>query len=165
MNMSIICVLFFAFLVSVIPTSFAEEENEIFNWQRSSMEDSDYFIHFQAQVRDIDGSFVSMVETFSGEYLSDSRTELVYSSLPLMKVVEITNEKYEMKQLEQIEKDFGKFGMQQWLDQTSGYTAGAYNVGYFHDGMYTAVFHAYPPVIIVEDNDIVTIQWTIFKKI
>jgi hypothetical protein len=27
------------------------------------------------------------------------------------------------------------------------------------------VFHAYPPVFLVEDNDIVTIQWTIFKKI
>ena len=149
MNVSIIYMLFFAFLASVIPTSFAEEENV---WKQASV-NSDYFIHFQAQVRDIDGSFVSMVETFSGEYLSDSRTELVYSSLPLMKVVEITNEKYEMKQLEQIEKDFGKFGMQQWLDQTSGYTAGAYNVGYFQDGMYTAVFHAYPPVIIVEDNE------------
>ena len=164
MNVSIIYMLFFAFLVSIIPTSFAEEENETFLWIAAGA-NSDYFIHFQAQVRDIDGSFVSMVETFSGEYLSDSRTELVYSSLPLMKVVEITNEKYEMKQLEQIEKDFGKFGMQQWLDQTSGYTAGAYNVGYFHDGMYTAVFHAYPPVIIVEDNDIVIIQWTILKKI
>ena len=164
MNVSIICMLFFAFLVGVIPTSFAEEENDMFLWNRATW-DSDYFIHFQAQVRDIDGSFVSMVETFSGEYLSDSRTELVYSSLPLMKVVEITNEKYEMKQLEQIEKDFGKFGMQQWLGQTSGYTAGAYNVGYEHDGMYIAVFHAYPPVIIVEDNDIVTIQWTILKKI
>ncbi len=54
MNVSIIYMLFFAFLVSVIPTSFAEEENEIYNWQRSSMEDSDYFIHFQVQVRSID---------------------------------------------------------------------------------------------------------------
>ena len=155
MNMSIICVLFFAFLVSVIPTSFAEEENEIFNWQRSSMEDSDYFIHFQAQVRDIDGSFVSMVETFSGEYLSDSRTELVYSSLPLMKVVEITNEKYEMRELV---VSMGSIPSRNDI-------VSAFNVGYEIDGEHVAVFHAFPPFILAEYSDIVTVQWTIFKKI
>ena len=153
MNMSVICVLFFAFLVSVIPTSFAEEENEIFNWQRSSMEDSDYFIHFQAQVRDIDGSLVSVIETFNGEYLSDSRTELAYSELPLKQVVEISNKKYEVRQLGDLQR------------QTYGYTAGAYNVGFEIDGEYIAVFHAYPPMFLVENDDMVTIQWMIFKKI
>ena len=153
MNMSIICVLFFAFLVSVIPTSFAEEENEIFNWQRSSMEDSDYFIHFQAQVRDIDGSLVSVIETFNGEYLLDSRTELAYSELPLKQVVEISNKKYEVRQLGDLQR------------QAYGYTAGAYNLGYEYDGWYTAVFNAYPPIFLVEDDYIVTIQWTILKKI
>ena len=153
MNMSIICVLFFAFLVSVIPTSFAEEENEIYNWQRSSMEDSDYFIHFQAQVRDIDGSLVSVIETFNGEYLLDSRTELAYSELPLKQVVEISNKKYEVRQLGDLQR------------QAYGYTAGAYNVGFEIDGEYIAVFHAYPPMFLVENDDMITIQWMIFKKI
>ena len=85
MNVSIIYMLFFAFLASVIPTSFAEEENV---WKQASV-NSDYFIHFQAQVRDIDGSLVSVIETFNGEYRSDSRTELVYSQLPLKQVIEI----------------------------------------------------------------------------
>ena len=164
MNVSIICMLFFAFLVSVIPTSFAEEENDMFQWNRSTW-DSDYFIHFQAQVRDIDGSLVSVIETFNGEYRSDSMTELVYSQLSLKQVVEISSQKYEMKQLGQIEKDFSKKMPGDWQQQGYGYTAGAYNIGYEHDGRYTSVFHAYPPVFLVEDNDIVTIQWTIFKKI
>ena len=161
MNVSIICMLFFAFLVSVIPTSFAEEEN-VWIWASAN---SDYFIHFQAQVRDIDGSLVSVIETFNGEYRSDSMTELVYSQLPLKQLVEISSQKYEMKQLGQIEKDFSKKMLGDWQQQEYGYTAGAYNIGYEHDGRYTSVFHAYPPVFLVEDNDIVTIQWTIFKKI
>ena len=164
MNVNIIYMLFFAFLVSVIPTSFAEEENDMFQWNRSTW-DSDYFIHFQAQVRDIDGSLVTVIETFNGEYRSDSMTELVYSQLDITQVVEISSQKYEMKQLGQIEKDFSKKMPGDWQQQGYGYTAGAYNIGYEHDGRYTSVFHAYPPVFLVEDSDIVTIQWTIFKKI
>ena len=30
-----------------------------------------------------------------------------------------------------------------WQQQEFGYTAGAYNIGYEYDGLYT-VFHAYP---------------------
>jgi len=156
--------LFFAFLVSVIPTSFAEEEKEIFLWKAASA-NSDYIIHFQAQVRDIDGSLVSVIETFNGEYLSDSKTELVYSQLPLKQITEISSQKYEIRQLGQTEKDFSKKMSGDWQQQEYGYTAGAYNIGYEHDGWYTSVFHAFPPVFLVEDGDIVTIQWTIFKKI
>ena len=152
MNVSITYMLFFAFLVSIIPTSFAEEENETFLWIAAGA-NSDYFIHFQAQVRDADGSLVSVVETFNGEYLLDSRTELAYSELPLKQVVEISNKKYEVRQLGDLQR------------QAYGYTAGAYNLGYEYDGWYTAVFNAYPPIFLVEDDYIVTIQWTILKKI
>ena len=155
MNVSIICMLFFAFLVSVIPTSFAEEEN-VWIWASAN---SDYFIHFQAQVRDIDGSLVSVIETFNGEYLSDSRTELAYSELPLKQVVEISNKKYEVRQLD------GTFGSGTFDKDTNGYTTGAYNVGFEIDGQYIAVFHAYPPLFLVENDDMITIQWMIFKKI
>ena len=41
----------------------------------------------------------------------------------------------------------------------------AFNVGYEIDGEYVAVFHAFPPFFLVEYSDIVTVQWTIFKKI
>ena len=41
----------------------------------------------------------------------------------------------------------------------------AFNVGYKIDGEYVAVFHAFPPFILAEYSDIVTVQWTIFKKI
>ena len=160
MNVSIIYMLFFTFLASVIPTSFAEEENV---WKQASV-NSDYFIHFQAQVRDIDGSLVSVVETFNAEYRSDSRTELVYSQLPLKQVIEISNQKYEMKQLEQIDKAFSNLPSD-WTQAEMTYTVGVYNVGYEYDGWYTAVFHAYPPIFVVEDDYIVTIQWTILKKI
>ena len=158
MKLSIICMLFFAFLVGVIPTSFAEEENDTFLWNRATW-DSDYFIHFQAQVRDIDGSLVSVIETFNGQYLSDSRTELAYSELPLKQVVEISNKKYEVRQLD------GTFGSGTFDKDTNGYTTGAYNVGFEIDGQYIAVFHAYPPLFLVENDDMITIQWMIFKKI
>ena len=151
MNVSIIYMLFFAFLVSVIPTSFAEEEN-VWIWASAN---SDYFIHFQAQVRDIDGSLVSVIETFHAEYLSDSRTELVFSQLPLKQVEEISNQKYEVKQLEHIQK----------VTLTHLLHLGAYNIGYEHDGLRIPVFNAYPPMFLVEDNYIVNIQWTILKKI
>ena len=150
--------LFFAFLVGVIPTSFAAEENDMFLWNRATW-DSDYFIHFQAQVRDIDGSLVSVIETFNGEYLSDSRTELAYSELPLKQVVEISNKKYEVRQLG------STFGSGTFGKDTNGYTTGAYNVGFEIDGQYIAVFHAYPPMFLVENDDMITIQWMIFKKI
>ena len=154
MNVNIIYMLFFAFLVSVIPTSFAEEENDMFLWNRATL-DSDYFVHFQAQVRDIDGSLVSVIETFHAEYLSDSRTELVFSQLPLKQVEEISNQKYEVKQLEHIQK----------VTLTHLLHLGAYNIGYEHDGLRIPVFNAYPPMFLVEDNYIVNIQWTILKKI
>ena len=149
MNVNIIYLLFFAFLVSVIPTSFAEEEN-VWIWASAN---SDYFIHFQAQVRDIDGSLVSVIETFNGQYISDSRTELVYSELPLKQVVEISNKKYEVKQLVELH-----------TVQSSG-QVGAYNIGFEIDGQYIAVFYAHPPMFLVENNDMITIQWMIFKKI
>ena len=41
----------------------------------------------------------------------------------------------------------------------------AFNVGYEIDGEYIAVFHAFPPFILVENSDTVTVQWTILKKI
>ena len=41
----------------------------------------------------------------------------------------------------------------------------AFNVGYEIDGEYVAVFHAFPPFILAENSDVVTVQWTIFKKI
>ena len=158
MNVSIICILFFAFLVGIIPTSFAEEEHDMFLWNKATW-DSDYFIHFQVQVRDTDGSLVSVIETFNGQYRSDSRTELAYSELLLKQVVEISNKKYEVRQLD------GTFGSGTFDKDTNGYTTGAYNVGFEIDGQYIAVFHAYPPMFLVENDDMITIQWMIFKKI
>ena len=155
MNVSIICMLFFAFLIGVIPTSFAEEENDMFVWTRATL-DSDYFVHFQAQVRDIDGSLVSVIETFHGEYLSDSRTDLAYSQLPLVDAsAEILNKKYEMRELV----------IQMGSIPAPENIVSAFNVGYEIDGEHVAVFHAFPPFILAENSDVITVQWTIFKRI
>jgi len=147
--------LFFAFLVGITPISFAEEDSKKISWEKATL-DSKYFIHFQAQTRNADGSLVSVIETFHSEYLSDSRTDLAYSQLPLVDAsAEILNKKYEMRQLVHIEKAYLKPN-----DMLS-----TFNVGYEIDGEYIAVFHAYPPFFLVGNSDIVTIQWTIFKKI
>ena len=115
--------LFFAFLVCIIPISFAEEDSKKIQWEKATL-DSKYFIHFQAQTRNANGSLVSVIETFHTEYLSDSRTELVYSQLPLKQVEEISNQTYEVKQLEHIQK----------VTVTHLLHLGAYNLGYEKDG-------------------------------
>ena len=147
--------LFFVFLVGIIPISFAEEDSKKISWEKATL-DSKYFIHFQAQTRNADGSLVSVIETFHGEYLSDSRTDLAYSQLPLVDTsTEILNKKYEMKQLV----------ISMGSVPSPNNIVSAFNVGYEIDGEYVAVFHAFPPFFLVEYSDIVTVQWTIFKKV
>ena len=147
--------LFFAFLVGIIPISFAEEDSKKISWEKATLE-SKYFIHFQAQTRNADGSLVSVAETIHGEYLSDSRTDLAYSQLPLVDAsAEILNKKYEMRELV----------IQMESIPAPENIVSAFNVGYEIDGEYVAVFHAFPPFILAENSDVVTVQWTIFKKI
>ena len=147
--------LFFAFLVGITPISFAEEDSKKISWEKATLE-SKYFIHFQAQTRNADGSLVSVIETFHGEYLSDSRTDLAYSQLPLVDAsAEILNKKYEMRELV----------IQMESIPAPENIVSAFNIGYEIDGEYVAIFHAFPPFFLVEYSDIVTVQWTIFKKI
>ena len=146
--------LFFAFLVGITPISFAEEDSKKISWEKATLE-SKYFIHFQAQTRNADGSLVSVIETIHGEYLSDSRTDLAYSQLPLVDIsTKILNKKYEMRQL-----------VISGSIPSPNNIVSAFNVGYKIDGEYVAVFHAFPPFFLVEYSDIVTVQWTIFKKV
>ena len=147
--------LFFAFLVGIIPISFAEEDSKKISWEKATLE-SKYFVHFQAQTRNADGSLVSVIETVHGEYLLDNRTDLAYSQLPLVDAsAEILNKKYEMRELV----------IQMGSIPAPENILSAFNVGYEIDGEYVAVFHAFPPFILAENSDVVTVQWTIFKKI
>ena len=147
--------LFFVFLVGIIPISFAEEDSKKISWEKATLE-SKYFIHFQAQTRNADGSLVSVTETLLTEYLSDSRTDLAYSQLPLVDAsAEILNKKYEMR----------KIVISMESIPSPNNIVSAFNVGYKIDGEYVAVFHAFPPFFLVEYSDIVTVQWTIFKKV
>ena len=147
--------LFFAFLVGIIPISFAEEDSKKISWEKATLE-SKYFVHFQAQTRNADGSLVSVIETFHGEYLTDSRTALAYSQMPLVDAsAEILNKKYEMRELVIA---MGSIPAPENI-------VSAFNVGYDIDGAYVAVFHAFPPFFLAEYSDIVTVPWTIFKKV
>ena len=147
--------LFFVFLVGITPFSFAEEDSKKISWEKATLE-SKYFIHFQAQTRNADGLLVSVIETFHGEYLSDSRTDLAYSQLPLVDAsAEILNKKYEMREMV----------ISMGSIPSPNNIVSAFNVGYKIDGEYVAVFHAFPPFFLVEYSDIVTVQWTIFKKV
>ena len=146
--------LFFAFLVGITPISFAEEDSKKISWEKATLE-SKYFIHFQAQTRNADGSLVSVTETVITEYLSDSRTDLAYSQLPLVDTsTKILNKKYEMKQLV----------ISMGSIPAPNNILSAFNVSY-ENGEHTPIFYAFPPFILAENSDIVTIQWTILKKI
>ena len=154
-NVRIVSTLFFAFLVCIIPISFAEEDSKKISWEKATLE-SKYFIHFQAQTRNADGSLVSVIETFHGEYLTDSRTDLAYSQMPLVDAsAEILNKKYEMRELVIA---MGSIPAPENI-------VSAFNVGYEIDGEHVAVFHAFPPFILAENSDVITVQWTIFKRI
>jgi len=147
--------LFFAFLVGITPISFAEEDSKNISWEKATLE-SKYFVHFQAQTRNADGSLVSVIETVHGEYLLDNRTDLAYSQLPLVDAsAEILNKKYEMRELV----------IQMGSIPSPNNIVSTFNVGYEIDGEYVAVFHAFPPFFLAEYSDIVTVQWTIFKKV
>ena len=147
--------LFFVFLVGITPISFAEEDSKKISWEKATLE-SKYFVYFQAQTRNADGSLVSVTETFHGEYLSDSRTDLGYSQLPLVDAAaEILNKKYEMREFVRSMESI----------PAPENIVSAFNVGYEIDGEYVAVFHAFPPFILAENTDVVTVQWTIFKKV
>jgi len=147
--------LFFTFLVGITPISFAEEDSKKISLEKATLE-SKYLIHFQAQTRNADGSLVSVTETFNGEYLSDSMTDLAYSQLPLVDAsTEILDKKYEMRKL--------VISMESIPSPNN--IVSAFNVGYRIDGEYVAVFHAFPPFFLAENTDVVTVQWTIFKKI
>jgi hypothetical protein len=146
--------LFFAFLVGITPISFAEEDSKKISWEKATLE-SKYFIHFQAQTRNADGSLVSVTETTVTEYLSDSRTDLAYSQLPLVDAsTKILNQKYEMRQLV----------IPMGSIPAPNNILSAFSISY-ENGEYAAIFHAFPPFILAENSDIVTVQWTIFKKI
>ena len=154
-DVRIVSMLFFVFLVGIIPISFAEEDSKKISWEKATLE-SKYFIHFQAQTRNADGSLVSVIETLHGEYLSDSRTDLAFSQLPLVDAsAEILNKKYEMRELV----------IQMESIPSPNNIVSAFNGGYKIDGEYVAVFHAFAPFILAENSDVVTVQWTIFKKI
>ena len=145
--------LFFAFLVGITPISFAEEDSKKISWEKATLE-SKYFIHFQAQTRNADGSLVSVIETLHGEYLSDSRTDLAFSQLPLVDAsAEILNKKYEMRELV----------IQMGSIPSPNNILSAFTINY--ENGETAIFYAFPPFILAENSDIVTVQWTIFKKI
>jgi len=147
--------LFFVFLVGIIPISFAEEDSKKISWEKTTLE-SKYFVHFQAQTRNADGSLVNVIETIHGEYLSDSRTDLAYSQLPLVDAsAEILNKKYEMRELV----------IQMESIPAPENIVSAFNISYEIDGEYVAIFHAFPPFILAENSDVVTVQWTILKKI
>ena len=147
--------LFFAFLVGITPISFAEEDSKKISWEKATLE-SKYFVHFQAQTRNADGSLVSVIETIHGEYLSDSRTDSAYSQLPLVDAsAEILNKKYEMRELV----------IQMGSIPSPNNIVSAFNIGYEIDGEWVAVFHAFPSFFLAEYSDVVTVQWTIFKKI
>ena len=146
--------LFFAFLVGITPISFAEEDSKKISWEQATLE-SKYFIHFQAQTRNADGLLVSVTETVITKYLSDSRTDLAYSQLPLVDTsTKILNKKYEMRQLV----------ISMGSIPAPNNILSAFNVSY-ENGEYTPIFYAFPPFILAENSDIVTIQWTILKKI
>ena len=152
--------LFFAFLVGITPISFAEEDSKKISWEKATLE-SKYFVHFQAQARNADGSLVNVVETLHSQYLSDSRTDLAFSQLPLVDAsAEILDKKYEMRQLV-IPMGSIPSGSQGYRNNIVSF----FHVGYEIDGEYVPVFHAFPPNFLVEYSDIVTVQWTIFKKV
>jgi hypothetical protein len=115
--------------------------------------DSVYEIKFRITVRDSSGSLISVSESTNTRYLPYEITDEVFAKVfDMIDTVMIDGTLHEkVKKFENgitIDDRTGMFSITTTLD------------GYIID-----IFQAFTPMIIIEKDDVATIEWTILKKI
>ena len=126
----------------------------------SSTKDSEYLIHLQAIVRNAQGQLISVTETSDGKYLAHEITDTIFDKMPDKKeIVIIDNMKYQKIRHMQIYDD--------WTLE-----------GNLYDDVHTAWFIKFSVVqdewhmafaiatsnLSLEEDDVVTVHWTILRE-
>jgi tetratricopeptide (TPR) repeat protein len=118
-----------------------------------SAHDSIYDIKFRITIKDSSGYLVSVSESTNTRYLPYKITEEVFESgFDSKEVVTIDGKSY------------------QKVNKIDGVTtlsdrSGMFSVTIERDGSVIDIFQAFTPMIIIEDDDNVTIEWRILKEI
>jgi len=144
------------------------EEKKLLNFSKdskwvsfSSTKDSKYLIHLQAIVRNAQGQLISVTETSDGKYLGHEVTDTVFDKISDEKeIVIIDNMKYQKIHLSQMHyvQDWTLEGILHDDVHTAWYVK--FNFG--QDEWYNA-FATATSNLSVEEDDVVTIHWTILR--
>ena len=130
----------------------------------SSTKDSKYLIHLQAIVRNAQGQLISMAETMDGKYLAHEITDIVFDSMSNEKeIIIIDNIKYQKVHLTQI-KNVQEMTLEGILHddiQTKWYIE--YCVKTNEQCDWRIAFAAATSHLSLEEDDVVTIHWTILR--
>ena len=115
--------------------------------------DSVYEIKFRITVRDSSGSLISVSESTNTRYLPYEITDEVFAKgFDMIDTVMIDGTLYEKVK---------KFENGMTIDDRTG----MFSITTTLDGYLIDIFQAFTPMIIIEKDDVATIEWTILKKI
>ena len=115
--------------------------------------DSVYEIKFRITVRDLSGSLISVSESTNTRYLPYEITDEIFAKgFDSKDTVMIDGTLYERVK---------KFEGAASVDDRSG----MFSITTTLDGWMIDVFQAFTPMIIIEKDDVATIEWTILKEI
>ena len=129
----------------------------------SSTKDSKYLIHLQAIVRNAQGQLISVTETSDGKYLVHELTDTVFDKLADKKeIVIIDNMKYQKIHVTQINdvQDWTLEGIRYDDIHTAWYIM--FSLG---QDKWVYAFFASTSNLSVEEDDVVTIHWTILREL
>ena len=129
----------------------------------SSTKDSKYLIHLQAIVRNAQGQLISVTETSDGKYFVHELTDTVFDKLADKKeIVIIDNMKYQKIHVTQINdvQDWTLEGIRYDDIHTAWYIM--FSLG---QDKWVYAFFASTSNLSVEEDDVVTIHWTILREL
>ena len=154
------------------------------NVNMASVKDSKYLIHLQVVVRDAQGGLVSILETFSGEYLQNELTDYLFDQkLGEKEIVTISNVKYEkIRIIDAPTLDQRLVGLYPVLTETPmelniqtskqlewisnwivHYCADFKSIG--HEFQCIPIFSTLAPTAALTEGDVVVNQWTILREL
>ena len=127
----------------------------------SSTKDTEYLIHLQAIVRNVQGQLISVTETSDGKYLAHELTDTVFDRMSDKKeIVIIDNMKYQKIRHMQIYDDWTLEGNLYDDVHTAWYIHFNFVQDEWHIAFATATSN-----LSLEEDDVVTVHWTILREL
>ena len=154
------------------------------NVNMTNVKDSKYQIYLQVVVRDAQGGLVSVLETFSGEYLQNELTDRLFDQkLGEKEIVTIGNVKYEKARIidtptvnqrlvglypilseTPMDLSIKTLKEHEWISNwIIHYCADFNSIG--HEFKCIPVFSTLAPTAALTGDDVVVLQWTILREL